>query len=258
LPGNDEGKSNDDHEKIKEAERRQTHCLMPARKRRAGRATEKGGLRRPPLAGALACRRSTCGSRQRDFRPEGSASGQASREATRRSGHSRKRRLFGHSDAPRAPVVMPAGMMPEPPGCGVYRSARGRRTRSACREYPPRRRPLKSEIGCGYCHSSGEVKRRRILFDESEPIKARVLPEGRGTPMIRWCPVSSLPDLIRQSMRNRRVAMDHPVKFHPGDMTDGCSTRAARVRIGNSARGHRTSPSLLRPAVRKAMYPNLT
>src|SRR3984885_4999647 len=33
--------------------------LMPARKRRAGRATEKGGLRRPPLAGALACRRST-------------------------------------------------------------------------------------------------------------------------------------------------------------------------------------------------------
>jgi hypothetical protein len=199
-----------------------------------------------------------CGSHQRDFRPGGSASGQASREATRRSGHSRKRRLFGHSDAPRAPVVMPAGMMPEPPGCGVYRSARGRRTRSACREYPPRRRPLKSEIGCGYCHSSGEVKRRRILFDESEPIKARVLPEGRGTPMIRWCPVSSLPDLIRQSMRNRRVAMDHPVKFHPGDMTDGCSTRAARVRIGNSARGHRTSPSLLRPAVRKAMYPNLT
>jgi hypothetical protein len=33
--------------------------FMPARKRRAGRATEKGGLRRPPLAGALACRRST-------------------------------------------------------------------------------------------------------------------------------------------------------------------------------------------------------
>src|ERR1700684_372710 len=33
--------------------------LLPARERRAGRATEKGGLRRPPLAGALACRRST-------------------------------------------------------------------------------------------------------------------------------------------------------------------------------------------------------
>src|ERR1700691_942325 len=30
--------------------------------------------------------------------------------------------------------------------------------------------------------------------------------------------------MIRQSMRNRRVPMDHPVKFHPGDMTDGCST----------------------------------
>jgi hypothetical protein len=33
-------------------------CL-PARKRRAVRATEKDGWRRPPLAGALACRRST-------------------------------------------------------------------------------------------------------------------------------------------------------------------------------------------------------
>ena len=33
--------------------------FMPARKRRAVRATEKGGLRHPPLAGALACRRST-------------------------------------------------------------------------------------------------------------------------------------------------------------------------------------------------------
>jgi hypothetical protein len=70
LPGNDEGKSNDDHEKIKEAERRQTHCLMPARKRRAGRATEKGGLRRPPLAGALACRRSTAVLTNGTFVPE--------------------------------------------------------------------------------------------------------------------------------------------------------------------------------------------
>src|SRR5580692_5640531 len=34
------------------------------------------------------------------------------------------------------------GMMPEPPGSGVYLSARGRRTRSAIREYPPGRRPF--------------------------------------------------------------------------------------------------------------------
>jgi hypothetical protein len=58
LPGNDQEK-NDDHEKEKEVERRQTQSCLPVRKRRAGRATEKGGLRRPPLAGALACRRST-------------------------------------------------------------------------------------------------------------------------------------------------------------------------------------------------------
>jgi hypothetical protein len=38
-PGNDEEK-NDDHERKKEAKRRQTQGLLPARKRRAGRATE--------------------------------------------------------------------------------------------------------------------------------------------------------------------------------------------------------------------------
>jgi hypothetical protein len=67
-------------------------------------------------------------------------------------------RHFRSSDAPRAPVIVPAGMMPEPPGRGVYRSARGHRTRSAFRKYPPRRRPLKSEISRRYCHRGGEVK----------------------------------------------------------------------------------------------------
>jgi hypothetical protein len=46
---------------------------------------------------------------------------------------------LSHSDAPRAPVIVPAGMMPEPPGSGVYLSARGHRTRSAFAEYPRRR-----------------------------------------------------------------------------------------------------------------------
>jgi len=43
---------------------------MPARKRRAGRATEVGGLRRPPLAGALACRHSTYGFTSGTFVPK--------------------------------------------------------------------------------------------------------------------------------------------------------------------------------------------
>jgi hypothetical protein len=115
--------------------------LMPAHKRRAGRATEKSGLRRPPLAGALACRHSTYGFRQEDFRPQGSASGQASRRR-RQSADIAANAILSHSDAPRAPVLVLAGMMPEPPGCGLYLSARGRRTRSAIREYPPGRRPF--------------------------------------------------------------------------------------------------------------------
>jgi hypothetical protein len=43
-----------------------------------------------------------------------------------------------------------------------------------------------SEIGCGYCHRSGEVKRRRFLFDESgASIRASFL-ERHSTPMILW------------------------------------------------------------------------
>jgi len=80
---------------------------------------------------------------------------------------------------------MPAGMMPEPPGCGVYLSARGRRTRSAFGEYPPKRRPLMSEIRGGYRQRSGEVKRRRVFFDESGRSHCAFFLERRGTPMIR-------------------------------------------------------------------------
>src|ERR1700683_3315069 len=109
--------------------------VLPARKRRAGRATEKGGLRRPPLAGALACRRSTTVLTSGTFVPKAQRRARLPENGAKAAA-CRTRRL-GHSEAPRAPVVVPAGMMPEPPGCGVYLSARGRRTRSAFREYPP-------------------------------------------------------------------------------------------------------------------------
>ena len=56
-----------------------------------------------------------------------------------------RRRYLRHgsrlSDAPRAPVVMPAGSMPGPPGSGVTSPARGNRTRPISRLSPvtPRR-----------------------------------------------------------------------------------------------------------------------
>jgi len=41
-----------------------------------------------------------------------------------------------HSDAPRAPVIMPAGSMPRPPGSGVTKPARRNRTRPISRLSP--------------------------------------------------------------------------------------------------------------------------
>jgi len=45
--------------KVRKAERRQSHCRQSPHASGARVAPRKGGLRRPPLAGALACRRST-------------------------------------------------------------------------------------------------------------------------------------------------------------------------------------------------------
>jgi hypothetical protein len=44
---------------------------------------------------------------------------------------------------------------------------------------------LKSEIGCGYCQRGGEVKWRRVFFDESGRSHCAFFLERRGTPMIR-------------------------------------------------------------------------
>jgi hypothetical protein len=104
----------------------------------------KGGLRRPPLAGALACRRSTAVLTSGIFVPKAQRRARLPENGAKAAA-CRTHRL-GHSEAPRAPVLVPAGMMPEPPGCGVYLSARGRRTRSVVWKYPPRRRPLRARL----------------------------------------------------------------------------------------------------------------
>ena len=110
------------------------------------------------------------------------------------------RTVSGHSDAPRTPVVVPAGMMPEPPGCGPYLSARGRRTRSAVREYPPGRRPLKSEISRRYCHRRGEVKRVAFSLMNYGASRRAAFSERRSTPMILWWrPNNSSPRLRARS-----------------------------------------------------------
>jgi hypothetical protein len=57
--GNDEVRKNENERKIREAERRQTQCFMSRTQAACGSRHGDSGLRRPPLAGALACRRST-------------------------------------------------------------------------------------------------------------------------------------------------------------------------------------------------------
>jgi len=85
IARNDEDNDHDhdhDHDHERKGSGTPANALSYARTQAAcGAHHGESGLRRPPLAGALACRRSTYGSHQRDFRPEGSASGQASREA---------------------------------------------------------------------------------------------------------------------------------------------------------------------------------
>jgi hypothetical protein len=60
--------------------------------------------------------------------------GHASRET--RCGGITSAEIRAYSDAPRAPVIVPAGRCPEPPGSGVTNPARRNRTRSVSRPSP--------------------------------------------------------------------------------------------------------------------------
>jgi hypothetical protein len=159
---------------------------MPARKRRAGRATESAACAALRLRARSPAGIPLAVFANGTFVPRAQRRARLPERRHRESGHSRTRRPFGHSDAPRAPVLLPAGMMPEPPGSGVYRSARGRRTRSAIREYPPGWRPLKSEIGGGYCCRFRQVKGVGFFVDESVRLARVLFLRVRGTPMILW------------------------------------------------------------------------
>ena len=109
-----------------------------------------------PLRGQHASRRSTAVLAQGTAHPEGSA--QARLRGRRR--HMRRvapaNAAPSSSDAPRAPVIVPAGMMPEPPECeGDEPNARGHRTRSA-RPASPAGVLHESEIRSGVCNLIGD------------------------------------------------------------------------------------------------------
>ena len=77
--------------------------------------------------GALAFRRSTAALARASER---SSSAQAVLHAIDKQRERYPRRRSRLSGPPRAPVVLPAGSMPKPPGSGVTSPARGNRTRS--------------------------------------------------------------------------------------------------------------------------------
>src|SRR5579863_417735 len=101
----------------------------------AARATEQGGLRRPVRYRA----RSPAGVPPR-LLPRGVLSLGATRARLRG-----QVALPTSSDAPRTPVVMPAGMMPGPPGSGLQARPRAPPLAPPPR-MPPRRRPLAGEM----------------------------------------------------------------------------------------------------------------
>jgi hypothetical protein len=110
--------------KMMEAERRQAHCSRSdcsqrtRTQRRTGRAAEKAAYAALPLRA-----RSPAGVPPR-FCPRGVWSLGAIRARLRG-----QLALPTSSGAPRTPVIVPAGMMPGPPGSRLMRPARGHRTR---------------------------------------------------------------------------------------------------------------------------------
>ncbi len=82
------------------------------------------------------------------------------------------------SEAPRAPVLMPEGTMPEPPGSGVTSPARRNRPRSAIR-CVSRSRPFGERDGARLLSSRRQSQRISICADESEGFAPRVFSAKR-------------------------------------------------------------------------------
>jgi hypothetical protein len=136
APRNDDDHDHD-HDHERKGSETPANALSFARTQAAcGAHHGKGGLRRPPLAGALACRRSTAVLTSGTFVPRAQHRARLP-EAGAKAAACRTRRVPVTAMHLARRSLVPAGMMPEPPGCGVYPSARGRRTRSAFRKYPP-------------------------------------------------------------------------------------------------------------------------
>jgi hypothetical protein len=112
---------NDEVRKEKEAERRQTQYFMTRTQAACGAHQRKSGLRRPPLAGALACRRSTTALARGTIHPQSSVRARLHGMQRPRGGLYAADAAPTRSDAPRTPVLVPAGMMPGPPGSGLMR-----------------------------------------------------------------------------------------------------------------------------------------
>ena len=156
---------------------------MPARKRRAGRATEKAAcaalrLRARSPAGipltVLASGTFVPKAQRRARLPKTERKAAACRNAPSRSQRctSRAGRRAGRHDA-RAARVRIVSFRPRAPHSLRHQGV------------PSRKASFESEIGCGYCLRFRQVKGVGNYADESEQAEARVLPEGSGTPMIR-------------------------------------------------------------------------
>jgi hypothetical protein len=89
-----------------------------------------------------------------------------------------------HSDAPRAPVIVPAGSMPRPPGSGVTNPARRNRTRPISRLSPvdiPSRARCKHDIRAR--PQSQMIGERRVFVSMNEGVEkiAKTLRKGAAT-----------------------------------------------------------------------------
>jgi len=171
---------------------------MPARKRRAGRATRKAAcaalrLRARSPAGiplAVFAKGTFVPKAQRRARlPENGAKAAACRTHRHRSQRctSRAGLSAGRHDA-RAARVRTVSFRPRAP-----HSLRRR-------EYPRRTAPFQERDGGGYRHRRGKVKTVRISLVESKRFRTRMFVVVRGTPMILCWRSKNLPLPTRSRM----------------------------------------------------------
>ena len=180
-------------------------CPFALRCRRAGRG----------IGSARYGARSPSGASPRRLPERANAPAQPRPRFPRAGGRGRyPRRHSRLSEAPRTPVIMPAGTIPGPPGSGVTNPARGNRISLRYQDRLSSNVPSVSETGRGYGDRRRKVKGFRVVPMRRGFLSSASLLKECVSRLIRWLTKLNLPLAARGGGNAMVLKVGHAYRYY--------------------------------------------